>query len=480
MKQCTPANKQDPPLVFDLDGTLLATDAFVEQFFVKWHSLPYRLIGMLLLSTWRPAALKSSLATDVSLCWSAMPWRPAVVHLLENARTNARMTVLATAADRVVARQAAEYLGGFDEVFASDGITNLKGGAKSKALVERFGARGFDYVGDSMADLPVWACARVGWVARSSPRLRRRLSAAGIPIQELSEAPAQRGALFAALRPLHWLKNAALILPLAAAHQLAHIAVWPYLLLAMISFSAAASAVYLFNDLTDVQDDRKHPVKRFRPLANGGLWIWNAISACALLSGLALLACIPCGPQALLLLLAYALLAAAYCLLLKSRTWIDIACLLGFYMIRIAVGASVAGISISTWFLAACVTGFLSLSLGKRHSELLVRSGSNDPHSKRRGYAAGDLPLLRLLGQISGYLSCCVVAAYSFSSNSSILYRHPWAFLVAAVLLAVANWRFWDRQAPLLLCDDPLRGVLRDPILLILAVVSIVIAVLAT
>lgn len=153
-----PTMMSDPkllrPLVVDLDGTLCAR-YLVGEFFAAWRLhwwLPLAAPMWLLRGR---SALKQRLAT-----WrcriSPVAWNAPVIDALRTARAAGRQTVLATAADARVAHACAAQVGLFDRIIASDGVRNLKAGAKAEQLLASFGEQGFDYIGDSRADLAVW------------------------------------------------------------------------------------------------------------------------------------------------------------------------------------------------------------------------------------------------------------------------------------------------------------------------------------
>jgi phosphoserine phosphatase len=150
----------DPiPLCVDLDGTLIAGDTLVISGWLLVRRKPWLLP---LLAVWLAsgkAVLKARVAQAVLPDCSALPYRADVVSYLESQRGTRRI-ILATAANERIARRVAEHLGLFDAVIASDGRNNLKGAAKLAAIRSRLGEGEFDYLGDSLDDLPVLAAAR--------------------------------------------------------------------------------------------------------------------------------------------------------------------------------------------------------------------------------------------------------------------------------------------------------------------------------
>jgi phosphoserine phosphatase len=147
------------PLVLDLDGTLIAGDLLYKSFISILRRNPlivFRCAAWLLRGR---AALKRQLAIHSRIDWEQLQLHQDVVALAIREKTAGRSVVLATAADAVLAERLASKLGFIDQVFASDGQRNLKGSAKAQILNQKFPG-GFIYVGDSKADLSVWAHAR--------------------------------------------------------------------------------------------------------------------------------------------------------------------------------------------------------------------------------------------------------------------------------------------------------------------------------
>lgn len=173
------------PLVVDLDHSLIRTDVLLRSglMFLREHPLQFLLPPLWL---WRGrAVLKEQLALRVELDASRLPYEPSVVALLREAREQGRETVLATASHARYARQVADHLGLFDRVLATEGGSNLKGSAKARELVEHYGREGFDYVGDSRADVPVWAVAHTAYLVNPSRVVLRRARALGKPLELL-------------------------------------------------------------------------------------------------------------------------------------------------------------------------------------------------------------------------------------------------------------------------------------------------------
>jgi apolipoprotein N-acyltransferase len=169
-----PPRESQVPLCVDLDGTLIKTDLLWESLARLLRRNPFWLFPVLLW-WWRGRAfLKQQLARRVTIDPATLPYKESLLAFLREQKSAGRKLVLATASDRDMALPVARYVGLFDEVLASDGQANLRGQNKLKALVEKFGERGFDYAGNSSADLAVWQGARLAIVVNAGPGLVKR------------------------------------------------------------------------------------------------------------------------------------------------------------------------------------------------------------------------------------------------------------------------------------------------------------------
>jgi len=258
----------DRPLCVDLDGTLLATDSLYELAVRLLRTHPrtaLQLPGWLRAGR---AALKRRITERVCLDPRLLPYHSEVVAWLREEARRGREVVLVTAADRAVAEPIAEHIGVFSEVMASDGAENLKGSRKASALVERFGAGGFEYLGDAHADLPVWAAAGGASLVAPSQRLRGRASAQGPVLRELEgrAGPAARLASWAALLGVkRWPLNGLVWVP--SLFGGGTVALAP-LVAAFVALCALGSGLEILRQLRDLDRDRADGVGG-RALATG-------------------------------------------------------------------------------------------------------------------------------------------------------------------------------------------------------------------
>jgi phosphoserine phosphatase len=159
------------PLAVDLDGTLIKTDLLIESALRMTRRQPYLVPLMFIWLLWGRAYLKHQIARRVDLDVSRLPYRKVLVEFLHEQHAGGRTLVLATASHRKYAQQVADHLGIFHHVLATDRHINLKASTKARALRELIGHGSFDYVGDSRADLAVWAECTGALLVDPSPRL---------------------------------------------------------------------------------------------------------------------------------------------------------------------------------------------------------------------------------------------------------------------------------------------------------------------
>jgi len=165
------SNDLQIPLCVDLDGTLLNTDMLWESLKDVAQKRPW---CVLLFPIWilqGRAHLKQQIAARAHVDLTALPFHHAFLEFLKKEKARGRKLILATASDQAIAEKIAARFGLFDEVLGSDGQRNLRGHAKVALLTERFGAKGFDYAGNSQMDLRVWPATRHAIVVNGSEKV---------------------------------------------------------------------------------------------------------------------------------------------------------------------------------------------------------------------------------------------------------------------------------------------------------------------
>ncbi|HEX9564886.1 MAG TPA: haloacid dehalogenase-like hydrolase [Gemmatimonadaceae bacterium] len=174
---------REPPLCVDLDGTLIAGDTLVITVRLVAARRPWLLAVLpFVLLRGRPA-LKRFLSSRILPDPATLPWRTQVVGFVREERARGREVCLVTAADRLVAQSVADFLPLFDRVIATDEGRNLKGSRKLAAIRKALLDNEFDYMGDSYADLPVFAAARTAYLVAPSASLCRAAESQGAVVR---------------------------------------------------------------------------------------------------------------------------------------------------------------------------------------------------------------------------------------------------------------------------------------------------------
>jgi hypothetical protein len=205
-------NKQ-VPLVLDLDGTLIRTDTFHEMMVQLLIKKPWKLFFLPFWFLQGRAYTKAKLVEATSLSPHELPYNPHILKFAHIEAKKGRPLFLATGSDQRIAQKIADHVGLFQDVMGSNGKINLTGANKEKALTQRFGHEGFDYVGDSMIDLHVWKSSSKAIVAHPKRGvLSHAITLKGKENTQLIPREIPRlTALILSLRPLFWTLNLFLV-----------------------------------------------------------------------------------------------------------------------------------------------------------------------------------------------------------------------------------------------------------------------------
>ena len=454
--------KQSQIIAVDLDGTLTLTDSMHESVLTLVRSKPYILLLLPFWLFYGIAHLKQKVAEHSELDVTTLPYNQPLIDWLKEEKLRGKKIVLSTAANKKIAKAVVTNFDLFDDFIASDSITNLKSSHKRDVLQERYGIKGYDYVGNSNDDLEVWAGASNAIVVNASESVVRKASTLTSVSQIFRSEQTGFAIWFKALRVHQWLKNLLLFVPLLAAHQFSNAQSLGILVIAFISFSLCASSIYIINDLLDLESDRSHPRKQLRPFASAKLSLLQGVFVTPLLIAASFLIGTIVGLDFLIVLLVYLFLTVIYSFSLKRLLLVDCLTLATLYTMRIIAGAVAVSVSLSFWLLAFSIFIFLSLALVKRYTELLVQSreGKNSAHS--RGYLVTDAQLLQALGVSSGYISTLVIVLYLRSENVILLYAQPLAiWLIIPLLLFWVSW-VWLKSSRGEMHDDPIVFAAKD------------------
>jgi 4-hydroxybenzoate polyprenyltransferase len=283
-----------------------------------------------------------------------------------------------------------------------------------------------------------------------------------------------------ALRPWQWSKNGLVVLPMLLAHEFDDTARWRMCGLAFSALCCGASAMYVINDLRDLDADRRHPDKRRRPFASGALKYRDGVllTIALLLPAAALAGALP--GRTPLWIAGYLALSFVYSLALKRWRGADILALAVLYVVRLQIGGAAAEVSVSGWLLAFAFPLFMGLALIKRQVELsrLEAAGGGVAHG--RGYRAGDTGWIRKAARGAGWASLAMFAVYILRSREAVeLHARPgWLWGVAG-LLAFWHFRLWRMADRNRVNQDPVIFALTDPVSLGLGLLSAALVALA-
>lgn len=451
-------------IAVDLDGTLSITDTLHESVLKLVRKKPLVLFFLPIWLINGIAFLKFKVAESSGLDVTALPYNLLLIEWLKEQKASGKKIILCTGANQLIASAVSKHLKLFDDVIASDATNNLKSVEKRKELDNRFGYKCYDYVGNSKADIKVWAGANQAIVVNASKTVLKKAEA----VTDVSKFFERQSINFSHWRHVfrlhHWIKNLLLFVPLLAAHQFGNIHSLNSLLIAFFSFSFCASSVYISNDLLDLDNDRKHPHKRYRPFASAVVPIQYGVVLIPIFAILSLVLGLSVGSGFTIWLISYFILTTAYSLYLKQFVLIDCLTLAGLYTLRIIAGTAAVSGTLSFWLLAFSAFIFLSLAFVKRYAELQLQDRTGNIDSYGRGYNIKDAPLVQSFGVTAGYAAVLVLALYLNGETVIKLYTQPeliW-FAVPLVLFWV-SW-IWIKAHRGEMHDDPIVFALKDRI----------------
>lgn len=222
------------------------------------------------------------------------------------------------------------------------------------------------------------------------------------------------------LRPQHYLKNGFIWLPVFFGYQLTNAAAVIHVTLVFIAFCLVSSSVYVINDLRDVESDRRHPIKRNRPLASGAVGpataVWVAVFLAAAAIGLALFL-LPMITTVILLV--YLVMNIVYSFGLKHVPIADIVCIALGFVLRIFAGGSAAQVPISPWIVIMTFLIALFLALAKRRDDLRLVDQGHQIRKAIDGYNAEFISLAM------GVMASVIIVAYIlYTVSPEVVAKH--------------------------------------------------------
>lgn len=452
------------PLTVDLDGTLLLTDTLFETLAEHLRQRPLWTLWQLLQLPFAIAAVKDRLTKNVNIDVDSLPVNEDVLAYCNRAKAAGREVWLVSAADQKMVDRVAARFGIFDRAIGSDGETNNKGSAKAR-LLKREAPGGFEYVGDSPADYKVWkSAARASHVDKGESR-RRFIEKMGVPVAHSFERPkAGLRVWLRAMRVHQWAKNGLIFIPAILAMRIVEPDILLKLIIALPLLGFMASGTYILNDLLDLRADRTHRSKFKRPLASGRIKLWQGFMAAPTLILVGLVGGFIISPAFALTQFLYLVVTLSYSLVLKRAALADTIALSFLYTLRLIMGAVLATVALSQWLLVFSMFLFVSLSLAKRHVEVLAKAQSGGRYVANRGYRAEDAGLTLALGVATATVAPLILVLYIIDSAwPSGAYQLPQALWATPVLLSLWLMRVWLFANRGELHDDPVVFAVKDP-----------------
>lgn len=265
------------------------------------------------------------------------------------------------------------------------------------------------------------------------------------------------------LRLKHYIKNILIFLPMIFGKQLLDVAVLTDMLFGLVSFCAVSSAVYIFNDLCDAENDKKHPVKCNRPLANGTVTKRTAVIMFFVLLVICAAAnYFACGTNlfAWLMLAVYLIQNILYSVKLKQVPILDIAILASGFLLRVFYGSAIADRPVSNWLYLTVIAVSFYLVLGKRRNELVLQD-ENETRSVLKYYS------YNFLDKNMYICSALTIVFYSLWSVDSVTVEffgsNAIVWTVPVVILICMTYSFAVEKSK---ADDPVDVLFGNKFLL--------------
>jgi decaprenyl-phosphate phosphoribosyltransferase len=291
---------------------------------------------------------------------------------------------------------------------------------------------------------------------------------------EVADRHSRLPATVRATRPRQWGKNFLVLAAPLAAGRLFEPAVIKGAALAFVAFCLVSATVYLVNDVRDVEEDRQHPTKRFRPIAAGELKPATALAVAAVLGicGLALgfFVSLPLG----ITVVVYVVLQLLYSAYLKHLPVVDLAVVASAYLLRAIAGGAATGIPLTQWFLLVAAFGSFFVVSGKRYSEM--KSLGSDAGT-RRSLTRYSESYLRFAWMLAAVMVLISYSLWAFENRGAGTFGVPWtAISIAPFTLALLQYAL---EVDAGTAGEPEEVVLNDRVLQGLGLVWLVVISIA-
>ena len=264
------------------------------------------------------------------------------------------------------------------------------------------------------------------------------------------------------IRPQQWIKNGFVLIPMFFGGRLLNVDDAIASVVTFFAFSFVASAIYCFNDIVDVEADRRHPVKCHRPIASGAVSVPTAYALMVILTLLSalLLFFLPqrAGETAGIVAF-YFLLNMAYCLWLKRHAIIDVCTVAFGFVLRILAGGIACDVAVSNWLVLMTFLLALFLSFAKRRDDVLRMNETGEP--PRRNTIRYNLTFVSQAITVTGTVTLVCYIMYTVSPEVVSRFHAPYLYLTSIFVL-VGLLRYMQLTVVDEVSGDPTKILLRD------------------
>ena len=469
--------RKKPPLVIDLDGTLIRNDLTQELALKVVATNPANAPQVLMGALRSKADIKDYLNARVgeSVAVEHLPFRDEVTSLAKSYSDDGHEVYVCSGSHDEIVQRLVDSFDWIDGGWGTRDGLNLISSNKTQHLVEQF-PDGFHYVGNSTADYAVWEAAAKGYAVDPPRSVEKVRSAGGDPVEVIaSDSLSFRGVL-KMMRVHQWAKNGLMfVVPFLVFAQLTLRDV-VNVGLGFLAFSLLASATYILNDMVDIDNDRQHATKRNRMLASGRM---SLAQATLLMGGLGVASLMIAAflPQAFWVVMAvYLVVTLLYSFRVKRIAIADVLTLAGLFTLRVYAGATLVAVAVSPWLLNFIAIFFLNLALVKRYTELrkkpalITADGTPAATLSGRGYMKSDEPIVLSLGVSMAALALLSFFLYGVLAPNRAIEAGLAIGVIAAILI------YWTMRVWLLahrgqMNDDPVLFALKDRLSVALGVV---------
>ena len=264
------------------------------------------------------------------------------------------------------------------------------------------------------------------------------------------------------IRPQQWIKNGFVLIPMFFGGRLLNVDDAIASVVTFFAFSFVASAIYCFNDIVDVDADRRHPVKCHRPIASGAVSVPTAYALMAvlvLLSALLLFFLPQRAGETAGIVAFYFLLNMAYCLWLKRHAIIDVCTVAFGFVLRILAGGMACNVAVSNWLVLMTFLLALFLSFAKRRDDVLRMNETGEP--PRRNTIRYNITFVNQAITITGTVTLVCYIMYTVSPEVVSRFHAPYLYLTSIFVL-VGLLRYMQLTVVDEVSGDPTKILLRD------------------